>query len=204
MPGSPVTIACSSGIPCPARRAVEERPLVHDQRHVRFSGDTPPPGARCIPERDPAEVGAPQILAPPCDRSAYRGSAPVRQAPPPLPVGKRDDVQRNVHRVPRLGVEQLGTPACSGVGTACPARPNAMRAWVKGRAGTPPPGSVSRYAPCHHSVIASSRRGESGLCPVRRSRRKSPSPCSHASNSGAGRSPSTRRRYSASWNDVLW
>ncbi len=44
----------------------------------------------------------------------------------------------------------------------------------------------------------------SGCAASRPSASKMPIRSSQASNSGAGRSPSTRRAYSASWNEVVW
>jgi hypothetical protein len=100
---------------------------------------------------------------------------------------------------------------CAVVGRLTPARPSAMRASVNWRSAAQEL-AVTRGV---ESLIASSlqfRRssafrkatGSAALSRNCSSALKMCIFCSQASNSGAGLWPSTRRTYSASWNEVVW
>ena len=116
--------------------------------------------------------------------------------------------------------------SCVAVGRLTPARPSPTCAGVNASQCTPGVGNDGLTGQAQAQALrlrlksrTSSRdqgsrcsaRAKAGGTPAGCSSRRAPPPgariamrSSHASNSGAGRSPSTRRTYSASWNDVLW
>ena len=116
----------------------------------------------------------------------------------PGPVAERGDdrvgVQRGVHGVAGLGVGG-GEAEVLGGGQA-----------VAGASETDPrPGGGAQRVPridIAHPISA--RIGSGTSCGTRPASSSSPTDPSHASNSGAGRSPRVWRTCSTSWNDSDW
>ena len=173
----------------PRRQPVAE----HDRQITPLPARTSRRGGGVGRERT-AEIRATDVLVARAGRGCHRdrgatGRGQCRDHP--------GGVEGVTHRVARPGmVEQQPQPRCGRHAASQPVRC--------------PPGPASPPRCARSGARRSSREVQGGhecgalrVGAVRRPRSSTRSiRCSHASNSGAGRRPSTRRRYWASWNDV--